>query len=351
MKNIKFYIVVPVYKAERFIQQCLNSILNQTYQELEVVLVDDGSPDQSGAICDAMAQRDRRVHVIHKKNEGQISARSAGIAFAKRNCCEENSFFVFVDSDDYLEPDALDILANVIREQNCDCVIYGMQRVCDGKILDKTSEVAYVGSVLSKRELYKTVFYDMAYNSLCRKAVSCSLVSDDDWSEFYHIRHGEDLLQSIPIYKNCKNPYFINDVLYNYRMNPDSITHSGSLSSFVVDSTVRRTVWEFLQEENVLTEQDIAEYLDRCRFFLRTKVRNICEIPGKYAEYRAKMEMIRNDPYYAMLLNHGHKDWVLSWLKEEKYNRIIAYAKLRSFLGKLYRFARMILQNVKNGKS
>ena len=131
--NIKFYILVPVYKTEPYIHECIMSILNQTYENFELILVDDGSPDRAGVICDEYAEKDSRIHVIHKENEGQLSARSAGIAYVKDNCAQNHAFYVFVDSDDYLQPNALEILAGVILEEHCDLVIYGVQQVCDGK--------------------------------------------------------------------------------------------------------------------------------------------------------------------------------------------------------------------------
>lgn len=333
---VKFYILVPIYKTEKYICQCVESILNQTYSNFEVVLVNDGSPDQAGKICDEFAQVDSRIHVIHKMNEGLLAARRAAISYVKANCSQEDAFFVFVDSDDYLESDALDILARIIRGQCCDLVIYGIQCVCDGKVISGFEQESYIGSIADKRDLYKRVFFDMQYNSLCRKAVSCMLCSNDDWHIYYHIRHGEDLLQSIPIYKNCRKAEFIDSILYNYRMNPASITHSISLNSYTVNSTVRRTVWEFLQKENVLTAQDMEEYLQQCRFFLRKQLLTVCSLSGKYAEYCAILEKFRQDSYYSMLLEGNYKDFLLTWLKNGDYVKIVIFAKVRGLLSKCY---------------
>lgn len=338
--SIKFYILVPVYNTEKYIRECIMSILNQTYENFEVILVDDGSPDHAGAICDDYAQKDSRIYVIHKENEGQLSARSAAITYVKHNCPQNHAFYVFVDSDDYLQPNALEVLADVIEKKHCDVVIYGIQQVDDEKRVSVFDTAPYTGSVTDKRELYKMVFFDMKFNSLCRKAISCSLFSNIDWRPYYHIRHGEDLLQSIPIYKNCSKAEFIDTILYNYRVNPFSVTHNRSLNSYTVNSTVRNIVWDFLKSENVLTEQDMEAHLNRSRTFLKTQLQIACGLPGKYAEYYTILEKFRQDSYYAMLLDGAHGDPVLNWLKNKKYRRIIAYARCRAFAVKIYSFLR-----------
>ena len=97
-------IIVPVYKTERYLSRCLRSILAQDYQELDIILVDDGSPDNSGVLCDELAQTDARIQVIHKKNGGLSSARNAGIKAAK------GDYICFIDSDDYVAKDYVSTL-------------------------------------------------------------------------------------------------------------------------------------------------------------------------------------------------------------------------------------------------
>ena len=94
----KISVIVPVYKVEAVLKKCLDSIITQTYENLEIILVDDGSPDSSGKICDEYSKRDSRVKVIHKKNAGVAAARNSGLKVATGKYC------TFVDSDDYIEP-------------------------------------------------------------------------------------------------------------------------------------------------------------------------------------------------------------------------------------------------------
>ena len=107
-KNPLISVIVPVYKVEQFIHRCVDSILNQTYTNLEIILVDDGSPDRCGEICDEYAEKDSRIRVIHQKNGGPSAARNAGLDI----CTGE--YIAFVDSDDYIEPDMLQQLLSGI---------------------------------------------------------------------------------------------------------------------------------------------------------------------------------------------------------------------------------------------
>lgn len=107
-------VIVPVYKVERYLSRCVDSILQQSYSNLEVILVDDGSPDSCGMICDEYQKNDRRIRVIHKSNGGLSDARNYGIEAA------QGKYLAFVDSDDWLDFDMIDILYRVLTSQGAD---------------------------------------------------------------------------------------------------------------------------------------------------------------------------------------------------------------------------------------
>ncbi|WP_227166600.1 glycosyltransferase, partial [Enterococcus faecium] len=107
-------IIVPVYKVEKYLRKCVDSILAQTFTDFEVILVDDGSPDNSGKICDEYAEKDNRVRVIHKENGGLSSARNAGIDVAR------GKYLGFVDSDDYIDEDMYEILYENLKIHDAD---------------------------------------------------------------------------------------------------------------------------------------------------------------------------------------------------------------------------------------
>ena len=124
-------IIVPVYNAEKTIQRCVESILGQDFQDFELLLIDDGSQDASGALCDAFAQRDARVRVLHKENGGVSAARNLGLSQA------QGVYLQFLDSDDWITADATTMLVRTAREYQCDLVISDFYRVVGDRVSHK----------------------------------------------------------------------------------------------------------------------------------------------------------------------------------------------------------------------
>ena len=122
MPTPKISVIVPVYKVEKYLNKCVDSIVNQTFTDIEIILVDDGSPDNSGKMCDDWSQKDRRIRVIHKENGGLSDARNRGI--------QESSgeYIIFIDSDDFIEPKMLEVLYNLATDHDADVAISGL---CD----------------------------------------------------------------------------------------------------------------------------------------------------------------------------------------------------------------------------
>lgn len=123
----KISVIVPFYNVEKYARKCIESIINQSYKNIEIILVDDGSPDCCGKICDEYAQKDKRIKVIHKKNGGLSDARNIGIKEAT------GKYIGFVDSDDYIAPDMYEYLYNLIKQNNADISICGVQDFYEGK--------------------------------------------------------------------------------------------------------------------------------------------------------------------------------------------------------------------------
>ena len=124
-------IIVPVYNAEKFLRRCVDSILSQEYTDFELILVNDGSKDLSGAICDEYAEQDSRVRVLHKENTGVSDSRNQAIAMA------QGTYLQFLDSDDWMTPDATKLLVRAAVENNCDMVIADFYRVVGDRLSPK----------------------------------------------------------------------------------------------------------------------------------------------------------------------------------------------------------------------
>lgn len=134
MKNL-ISVIIPVYNIEDYIQECLDSVISQTYNNLEIILIDDESSDDSGKICDEYAKKDGRIKVIHKKNGGAASARNEGLKIAT------GEYLTFVDSDDYLDNNAYEYMIKQIQEHNADMIQCGLRRVYINQKVDYKSDV------------------------------------------------------------------------------------------------------------------------------------------------------------------------------------------------------------------
>ena len=203
-------VIVPVYKVESYLQECIDSILAQTYTNFELILVDDGSPDNCGLICDQAAERDERVRVLHQKNQGVTRARANGVA------ASTGEFVTFVDGDDTFPPHALATLITPVNE-GVDIIVGGVQN-------------------------YKNEFEGyLSHEKYCEMCIMMREIHVGPWSKLYRrrlfnefvfnlppeLRIGEDAIMNMRIAYNAQGEVFVtNKVVYNYRDNPESVTHT-----------------------------------------------------------------------------------------------------------------------------
>lgn len=300
--NIKFSIMTPVYKVERYLPECIESVLGQTYGNFEFILVDDGSPDHSGEICDEYAKKDSRIRVFHKPNGGLMHTRRYALERA------QGDYYVFLDSDDYLSLDTLETLSRYISETGVDCVIYGFEWLRpEGTSHIKCSSYDCGRVITDKRELYNIVFNDEAYNSLCRKCAKASCFDGRDHSRYYHIKRGEDLLQSLEILENAGSFLFIPETLYCYRVNPASITHSDSYEGYRANFEVRETVLEFLGKSGFFTEEDYDRLRNNDMDRVAVELKRICRYAPTREAKREAIASIRDSAYYKHFLEPGYR--------------------------------------------
>ena len=300
--NIKFSIMTPVYKVERYLPECIESVLGQTYGNFEFILVDDGSPDHSGEICDEYAKKDSRIRVFHKPNGGLMHTRRYALERA------QGDYYVFLDSDDYLSLDTLETLSRYISETGVDCVIYGFEWLRpEGTSHIKCSSYDCGRVITDKRELYNIVFNDEAYNSLWRKCAKASCFDGRDHSRYYHIKRGEDLLQSLEIIENAGSFLFIPETLYCYRVNPASITHSDSYEGYRANFEVRETVLEFLGKSGVFTEEDYDRLRNNDMDRVAVELKRICRYAPTREAKREAIASIRDSAYYKHFLEPGYR--------------------------------------------
>lgn len=294
--STRFSILIPVYNVERYVAECIESVLAQTYTNYEVIIIDDGSTDESGKICDNFAREDNRLVVLHRENQGLISARRSAIKKAT------GDYYVFLDSDDMLKENALFVINKAIEKYNCDCIIYGYEQF-DGncilsQVVDSEEKV-----LQNKKDIYRECLFNTNRNPLCRKAVRASVFQDLDYSQYYHLQLREDLLQSLEIYKYSEKIAFISDVLYRYRLNQNSISHNRN--DYQPDSTIRKTVLDFIVHEAEFSQNEMLEYRDFCISLLIVEVIKIATLKQSIEKRKQKFALIRNDAYYQDFLKLG----------------------------------------------
>ena len=213
-------VIIPVYNVERYLRRCVDSVMNQTYQNIEVILVDDGSPDGSPTICDEYAAMDKRIRVIHKKNGGLSSARNAGLEVFS------GDYVTFVDSDDWIEKDTFDYSMRLIVEKNADYFQYEVN-ITDSpdRILTNPSEIitAYENKDVLQYYMLRSTQRSGGY-SVCVGIFKRELL---EGLSFRAGKINEDMDFKYLALSRCKRMVVTNQKKYNYFQSIDSITTSG----------------------------------------------------------------------------------------------------------------------------
>ena len=216
MKKDLVSIIVPVYNASKYLENCLNSILKQTYNNIEVILIDDGSTDNSLEICKEYKKNDKRIKIIHKENGGISSVRNLGVKESK------GKYICFVDSDDYIEKDYVEVLYSGIKKYKTKLCFGGYRNVYnDGTAVDKFSNKTYK---LSKvKTLNKLLYVDGVDVSPWSKIYEKSLFDDITYPEG---RIFEDTATTYKLIDKCDNIAICDYPIYNYCIRSSSITSS-----------------------------------------------------------------------------------------------------------------------------
>lgn len=257
-------VIVPVYKAEQYLERCVKSILEQTYQNFELILVDDGSPDGSPILCDKWAEKDSRVHVIHKKNGGASSARNAGLKIAKGN------WIAFADSDDWLNETALKTLYDLAKKYNVPMAIGGMrvaQKYTDTQAIAKQDAV-----VLSRTDLMSRFFRLNGEPDTHRVWGIIVQRNILDGYTFIEGKMNEDVETCYYLARKCETAVYTDAPLYNYFKNIEGVTNSRfnkkKLDLLDIWDIIQKQVGQFTPEYSYACEMNCK----RARFTLLTQM-------------------------------------------------------------------------------
>lgn len=246
-----FSVLIPVYNTSKYLDECIQSVLAQSEKDFEIVLIDDGSTDNSGEICDSYAGKYSFIRVIHKQNEGLMMTRRRGFQEAK------GEYFICLDSDDYLcDNEALTKIKKMIVEKNCDLVLYNYLMEKETKDMNQRISLfdkpdGYVFE--EKQVLYEKLLIGRDLNAMWIKAVSreCVDINVNYYQWKPYICRGEDLFQSFPMITNAKRIGYISDILLHYRWTESSISNNPKLKFYDAYKTIYTREDEYIRIWNI----------------------------------------------------------------------------------------------------
>lgn len=291
-------VIVPIYNVENYLEDCINSILSQSYKELEIILVDDGSPDSCGKICDKYSKKDSRITVIHKDNGGLSDARNTGIDAAN------GEYLSFVDSDDLLHKDFYLTLFNILIDNNSDISMCNFLKFTNEKVNDKfikNPTIKTISNIDALNDLYtnKYVNYIVACNKLYKATLFKNL-------KFPLGKIHEDEFTTPKILFKANKISIIEEELYYYRQTPNSIMNS---------------------QFNISNLDFLEAIDDRLSFITENKL----DILYKKCIYQLSFERIN---FYYMIKNSDipNKEYLLNELRKKLSNSNISVLSLKAKL-------------------
>lgn len=272
--NQKVSVIVPVYNVSRFLPECIESVINQTYGDFELILVDDGSTDGSGIICDNYASKDNRIIVLHKTNGGLTSARNAGLSIAS------GEWIMHLDGDDWIEPDMLLSLISQANStgESVDIVDAGFRMVWDdGRIIEVLNNYE-----LTNKQALLTSYIGYAWTTVCGGIVKRELYEKYGLRSPECVSYCEDFHLAVRLRYYANEVVTLNKCFYNYRQRNTSLLHS-------------------YNEKQAQEEQWV--YLDTIDFFKKHGVYDIYRKPLNWRLLKASQELLLDSSGHMEFLN------------------------------------------------
>lgn len=254
-------VIVPVFKVEKYIRTCVRSILNQTYKDYELILVDDGSPDGCPQICDQYARNNENIRVIHKENGGLSDARNAGVEIAR------GEYVTFVDSDDYVAADYLEELHRIIKQSNADIAVTGIKTLKEGDEIKNIDAKQGTVFVYSKEEaLEKMLYQDTLDTSACAMLLPIRIARE---FPFPVGKYHEDEFTTYKYYSAANKVAVTTKPQYFYVQRENSIMHVFGRSSLdeldAADNLVRYCENNYPQ---LVSAAEAKKFSDYCQVLL-----------------------------------------------------------------------------------
>ena len=306
-EEIKVSVIIPVYNVEKYLIKCIDSVLAQDYSEYEILLIDDGSTDKSGMICDEYANKYSNVKVFHQENKGLGGARNTGIDNAT------GEYIIFLDSDDYIEKFTLSTVMNKASADNADLVIYNMRTVTTDGVTIRESELNLPYGVFNISICKELIFAPI---SACSKLYKKSLFTNNNirFPEEYWF---EDIWIAYDIFLCAKRVVKCDDLLYNYVMRDNSIMNSDNIKRNLEIIKAFNKVRISLQQKNVWDKYyNEIEYVIINNLYIGTSIRVL--LNDTKSVYLKEISEYVNNNYPLFIKNKYLKtnkiEYMICWL-------------------------------------
>ncbi|MEE1011269.1 MAG: glycosyltransferase family 2 protein [Acutalibacteraceae bacterium] len=256
-------VIIPVYNVEEYLRECVDSVLNQTYGHFEIILVDDGSTDSSGKICDEYVEKDERIVAIHKKNEGPSKTRNTGLENAN------GKYIYFLDSDDYIENDALELLVNTAKSNDADLVFFDARSFSDdGAEVKQGYVIKGTYEIKSGYEILTNLHNNKEYHcSVVLLFIKRQLIIENKISFLESAYCSEDMLFTYKIFCSAQKAIQCTKTLYHRRYRPSSIvTSKKSQRHFRSCRDVYEEIRDYSEKIGKSCDYMATEYTVRCAF-------------------------------------------------------------------------------------
>lgn len=291
-----FSVCIAAYNAEKYINECIKSVLNQTFSNYELIIVDDGSIDKTGVILDEFSKENERIRVFH--NDG-----NKGPLFSKVKAINNSSgeYLMFMDADDYYEKITLETVDKLIDEYNPDLVMFSFRKVFGNKKEDKIGlNTVNIYDEKNRNEFLKKVLSESKYNTIWSKAVKAELIRNKleiPQNDYLEVRRGDDHYISLEIYKKAKRIIETEQILYNYRINDEGLTKTQK-KQYNFHYRCREKTVELIESEKCLSEKEKKELFKQT---IHKFINQIEEISNFEIEKEKKIDIfnkIKDSSYY-----------------------------------------------------
>ena len=307
-------IIVPIYNVEKYLNKCIESIVNQTYENIEIILIDDGSNDNSGIICDEYAKKDNRIIVVHKENGGVSSARNKGLKIAK------GEWISFVDADDWIEQTFCQTLLNKVTQEQADIAVCGYNRITDNRIekINANNQEVFLNS---NEYLVKSLNPQTGFGFCHMKLIKKEVLKSISFNE--RIEVGEDALFNIQLSTYIKKAVFLKQPLYNYRINNQSVVkrYDENYANKYLKSMkiIEEYIWQEYNEENEENIEIKQNYYNFVAYHIMLIIVNYCYHPDNKMCNAQRKNMLKE------VINN---DLFIIGLKKSNYNNISLTRKI-----------------------